>query len=236
MDKVWIDKRVVLIIDWGVGLGEPTKSIGEIHDEILGVCARFPDRLLGFAGVDPRRDEAPEIVERAFDSLGARGLKLHPTTGWNLSDERAHRLVALASDRSLPVLVHVGKTLDILTDEHAQPDALTDLARAFPETNFIAGHSGFDRWRTFGDQSTVPPNVFFDISGWQELGARDPQRMRGDLEALVEAFPGRVFFGTDSPFYSYNLPAAESKWLTMVRDTIDGSASARAVLRCPLFC
>jgi predicted TIM-barrel fold metal-dependent hydrolase len=235
MDKVGIDRKVILIIDWGIGLGDPVKSIRDIHQEILGICSRFPDRLVGFAGVDPRRRDAAALIEWAFDTLGARGLKLHPTTGWSLADEATHHVVTLAAVRRLPVLVHIGKTLDILTDEHCQPATLAELAGAFPDTNFIAGHSGFDAWRVFAKQPSLPPNVLFDISGWQELDARDPMQMRRDLTSLLAAFPGRVAFGTDSPFFSYNLPAAESRWLASVLDVVEGLESAASVLCCPLF-
>jgi predicted TIM-barrel fold metal-dependent hydrolase len=234
MDKVGIDKKVISVVDWGLGLGEPASSIRKIHHEILEICSRFPDRFTCFAGVDPRRDEAPALVEWAFDEMGALGLKLHPTTGWALSDESALHIVSLAADRRLPVLVHVGKTLEVLSDFQSQPEALIQLARAFPQTSFIAGHSGFDRWRSFTEPSDLPANLCFDISGWQELDAADPQQTRNEMAELVGAFPGRVWFGTDSPFYSYNLPAAESKWLATIHEAIP-SSTVDTVLSCPLF-
>ena len=149
MDQLGIDKRVILILDWGMALCEPASDPWQIHQEILGICQRFGDRLVGFAGIDPRRAYAPELMRWAFDDLGAQGLKLHPTSDWSLRDERTHCVVELAANRELPVLVHVGRTVDVLNDRNSQPVAFLDLARAFPETNFIAGHSGFELWEEF---------------------------------------------------------------------------------------
>jgi predicted TIM-barrel fold metal-dependent hydrolase len=216
MDKVGIDKRLILVLDWGVELGEAEKSIWEIHREILGICARFRDRLVGFAGVDPRRADALALLNWAFDDLGARGLKLHPTSRWRLDDPEAHRVVEAAADRCLPVLVHIGRTIDCLSDANAQPQALISLAKAFPGVTFIAGHSGFEAWDKFATNPGVPQNLYFDISGWQELHFKDPAGMNAALSGLLKAFPGRVCFGSDSPFFSYNLITSEASWLKTI--------------------
>jgi predicted TIM-barrel fold metal-dependent hydrolase len=224
MDKLGIAKKVILILDWGVELGEASCSIEEIHKEILGVCANFSDRLLGFAGVDPRRPQAAEIVERAFDFLGAKGLKLHPTGQWELSDERTHRVVDLAVRRGLPVLVHVGKTLDILNDHNAHPSALIRLARAFPQGKFIAGHSGFELFRAFTTEPNPPRNLYYDISAWQPL-LRDRVQLLSMLTELVGAFPERVCYGSDGPFFTYNLASSEGGWISFVKDFLAGLPS-----------
>lgn len=218
MDKVGINKRLILVLDWGVELGEAEKSIWEIHREILGICARFRDRLVGFAGVDPRRSDALALLNWAFDDLGARGLKLHPTSSWRLDDPEAHRVVEAAADRHLPVLVHIGRTIDCLSDANAQPQALISLAKAFPGVTFIAGHSGFEAWNTFATNPGVPQNLYFDISGWQELYFENTAGMNAALSGLRKAFPGRVCFGSDSPFFSYNLITSEASWLKTIID------------------
>ena len=64
--------------------------------------------------------------------------------------------------------------------------------------------------------AAVPANVFFDISGWQERVRGDGANIIADLRRLHESFPGRVCFGTDSPFYSFNLLLAEKQWIERV--------------------
>jgi len=223
MDKVGIEKRAILVLDWGIELGEPEKSIWEIHEDILRVCRRYADRFVGFAGVDPRREDAVELITQAFEALGAAGLKLHPTGGWKLTDERTLAAVAVAARRGAPVLVHLGKTVDVLDDINAQPTPFLDLARKFPEIPFIAGHSGFDLWKLFVEiAETVPPNVFFDVSGWQERAQGDGDNIVSDLRKLAAAFPGHVCFGTDSPFYSFNLSQSEQKWKDKMEPVLPG--------------
>jgi predicted TIM-barrel fold metal-dependent hydrolase len=225
MDKLGIERKVILVIDWGLELGEASSSIEEINEQILGICARSGGRLLGFAGVDPRRPEAVELLNRACDSWGARGLKLHPTGGWRLSDERTHNLVALAVQRGLPVLVHVGRTIDILKDTNAQPQSLIELARAFPQGRFVAGHSGFESFEVFLRAPELPPNLYFDISGWQQWLQADRQAVCVRLSKLIRAFPSRVCFGSDAPFFTYNMVSAEKAWLSLLSDFLAGLPS-----------
>lgn len=132
MDKLGIDRRVILVLDWGLALGEPSTDLWQIHREILGACNNHRDRLIGFAGVDPRRPHSSELICWAFDDLGAQGLKLHPTADWTLGDERPRHVVELAAHRALPAVVHVGRTVDVLSDRSSQPDAFLGLAREFP--------------------------------------------------------------------------------------------------------
>jgi uncharacterized protein len=222
MDKVGIDKRVILVLDWGIELGEAEKSIWEIHQEILGICRRFDDRLIGFAGVDPRRKDATKLLAWAFEEMGARGLKLHPTGGWSLTEERTLEIVSIAAERKLPVLVHLGKTVDVLSDVNAQPHPFMELAGRFPEIPFIAGHSGFNLWKAFVKAKGVPANIYFDISGWQQRIRGNGTNIVADLLMLHEAFPGRVCFGTDSPFYTFNLVMWEKQWQKLIFPPLTG--------------
>jgi hypothetical protein len=238
MDEAGINRRVILIVDWGLELGEAETSLDAIHEEVLSICRKSQGRLVGFAGVDPRRKLGPDLLRRAFDDLGARGLKLHPTGAWSLDDERTEELVYIAASRRFPILVHVGSTIDILSDKQSQPHSLLRLARRCPSATFIAGHSGFRSFRTFIDEPDVPSNIYFDISGWQEIVKTQDESLAENLSAMLRAFPGRVCFGTDSPFFSYNLAAQERTWLESVRAFVmacpeKDRKSAQSMLSCP---
>lgn len=230
MDEVGIEKRVLHVVDWGLELGEPVCTVWDINEAVLGICRRHQDRLIGFAGVDPRRSDAVSLVTWAFDKLGAAGLKLHPTSrGWKLEDDRVAALVDLAAQRKLPVMVHTGGTVNVLSDEHCQPSALLRLCARFPAVDFVAGHSGFSNWRAFG--SDPPPHLWFDISAWQERLASDGEGLKAELRQLLAQFPNRVFFGTDSPFYGFNMAFSEAKWIAVVRECAEqlGQETAQSV-------
>jgi predicted TIM-barrel fold metal-dependent hydrolase len=230
MDKIGVERRALHVIDWGLELSEPACTIWEINQVVLGICRRHQDRLTGFAGIDPRRSDAVSLVTWAFDELGAAGLKLHPTSrSWTLEDDRVAALVDLAAQRKLPVMVHSGGTVSVLCDEHCQPSALLRLAARFAGVDFIAAHSGFSNWRAFG--SNPPPNLWFDISAWQERLSNDGEGLKAEIQQLLAQFPNRVFFGTDSPFYGFNMAFSEAKWVAVVRECAEqlGPETVRSV-------
>lgn len=228
MDRAGIDRRIVLVVDWALELGEPELSIEAVHEAVLGICARFPNRLSGFAGLDPRRPDAPELLAWAVDDLGAHGLKLHPTSpGWSLHDESTLRLVEVAAERDLTILVHVGETFPGLVDRNATPQAFLSLSENFPNVTFIAGHAGFRRWREFGAPGSLPSNVLLDVSGWQSLDDGG-DAFASELIDLARHFRGHVVFGTDSPFFGLPASGADARWLERVRGILAGDRESLA--------
>src|SRR5207302_232342 len=73
-----------------------------------------PDGLLiPFCRVDPHDNPLPE-AERSLEN-GARGIKLHPRAEqFTLDHPNVRPLIALAHERSLPVLIHAGRGIPAL--------------------------------------------------------------------------------------------------------------------------
>jgi predicted TIM-barrel fold metal-dependent hydrolase len=87
MDAARVDKSVLLPIDWGPTF-TGTIPITQVVDKALELAAVHGDRLIPFAGIDPRRPDAVELVSNWFER-GALGLKLYPSCGWDPRDESA---------------------------------------------------------------------------------------------------------------------------------------------------
>ena len=97
---------------------EPVSEIAEHarvaldNDFTAEQCARFPDRLVPFLSVNPKRGYAVEEIDRCVERLKMRGLKLHL---WNsMVDTRQDgdlgslkRVVGHAAARGLPVVAHI---------------------------------------------------------------------------------------------------------------------------------
>jgi predicted TIM-barrel fold metal-dependent hydrolase len=79
----------------------------EGNDLVAEAVGRHPDRLVGFARVDPNlRDDAARELERATRDLGLRGLFLHP---WEETFRVHDRLVdELLDGFALPVIAAAG--------------------------------------------------------------------------------------------------------------------------------
>ncbi len=82
MDEAGIDKKVILALDY-VYLFRGDMSYKEYNDKVAGYVKDFPDRLIGLAGIDPRRGkEAIQELERCIGKLGFAGVKLWPIMGF----------------------------------------------------------------------------------------------------------------------------------------------------------
>jgi uncharacterized protein len=175
---------------------------------VADYVATHPDRLVGFASVDPQRPDALEILRWSHETLGLRGLKLSSTyAGFHPHDPRAYALYRYCERHGLPILVHQGATIVREAPlAFADPVLLEQVAYDFPNLVIIVAHVGFPWASSCVVLMRKQPNVFADLSAlcyrpWQLY------------DTLVKAMEGKVtdklFFGTDWPF-------------TTIDQTIDG--------------
>ena len=162
------------------------------NDEVLAAAAASDGLLVPFCRVNPHDDALAE-AERCLD-IGARGIKLHPRAEqFTLDHPNVAKLMALAHERTLPVLIHAGRGIPAL-GLHA-----VELADEFPNARVILAHAGISDlswiWRVAPDQ----PNLLFDTAWW----------MPADLQALFALVPpGQIVFASDAPYGAPALSAA----------------------------
>ena len=64
MDEAGIDKSVLLPVDFGVALGDPEVPIKEVNRNYAELAKKHPDKLIAFAGVDPRRKKSLDHLKQ----------------------------------------------------------------------------------------------------------------------------------------------------------------------------
>ncbi|MHC4443098.1 MAG: amidohydrolase family protein [Planctomycetota bacterium] len=118
------------------------------------------DRLYGLATVNPWfEDKALDELKRCHE-LGAKGIFLHPSRqGFMPLEPVLPPILQLAAKINWPVLMHTGTYIysDLL--------GLGELARQYPEINFIAGFGGYsDMWFELPGLFEEVPNLYLDAS------------------------------------------------------------------------
>ena len=161
------------------------------NDWVREEAARSEGRLVPFARLDPREDPVAE-GERSLDA-GARGLKLHPRAEEFAMDEPGvEPIVALAQERSVPLIVHAGRGIPAL-GRH-----VVELCRSHPGANVILAHAGICDLAWIWREARELPNLFFDTSWWSA----------SDLMALMSLVPpGQVLLASDAPYGSPSMGA-----------------------------
>ena len=187
------------------------------NDDVLAAARDADGLLVPFCRVNPHDNPVPE-AERSL-AAGARGIKLHPRAEqFTLDHPKVHSIVALAHERSLPVLIHAGRGIPALGLHAVQ------LAEEFPDARLILAHAGTSDlswiWRAAGDL----PNLLFDTAWW----------IPADLEALFTLVPpGQIVFASDAPYGNTMISAAfQLRWglqLGLSADQIRSIASEQSL-------
>jgi predicted TIM-barrel fold metal-dependent hydrolase len=172
------------------------------NDKVAAYVAQHPEKLIGFAGIDPTHPgEAVVEMRRARTELGMRGIAIAPAAqDFHPSDSTAQKVYAAACELEMPVLFHPG--IDFGPEsklEYAQPVLLDAIAREYPSLKIIIAHMGYP-WV----QETIVllgkhANVYSDISWllhqpWQAYLALSSAHQYGVIDKLL--------FGSGFPFTS----------------------------------
>jgi predicted TIM-barrel fold metal-dependent hydrolase len=112
------------------------------NDYVAAYVRTDPERLIGYASVDPTDGGALRELDRSVHELGLRGLKLVPTyQGYHPLDERAFPVYRRAEQLGVPVTFHMGTTPHSLAElEYARPIHMDELARSFPQLRMVIAH------------------------------------------------------------------------------------------------
>ncbi len=165
---------------------------GNFTNQAVKVAAdEFPDRLIPYCAVNPWQSDAVAEMRRCVTEWSFKGLKLHPTlNGYHLSDATlVDPLFEEAESLGIPIIVHGA------SDLYNAPPEFAEMARRFPRVKLLMAHMGFF-WsvdQAIGYAKELP-NLYLETS-------RAP--IFEIATAVRELGPGRVIWGTDSPFVDY---------------------------------
>ena len=218
MDEAGIDKSVIFPVDFGVALGDPEVPIEEVNKKYSELARKHPDRLVAFAGVDPRRKDASDLFKRCINEWGMKGLKLHPCAGFYPNQKEVYILLEQACELKIPVLIHSGSMMVPLRSKYSQAIHFDDLAADFPDLPIIAAHSGgLFGYTQMISIMNVKLNIMADISAWQVMATRNYSFFCKALRELIDFTESeRIFFGSDSP--SLRSIMSNKDWVQLLKD------------------
>jgi hypothetical protein len=217
LDNWGIEKAAILAVDNGFMYGEGEIGIEGQNEAIAMAARRFPDRLVAFLSIDPRRPNALELLDRCVNDWGMKGVKCHPDTGWFPDDEAYYPFWEKVSDYGLPVLTHTGPLPPPSKSECVHPERLDKLLADFPEMNVIAAHMAFRWYKELMEVGKRRPNLMCDCSAWQPTAHESYGKAAYILRKVMNVFgPNRMVFGTDAPTFSFLY--SEREWVNMIRD------------------
>ena len=189
MDAAGVDRTFVSCICYG--------DARRNNDLVAAFVARNPDRFGGFAFVTPHYpEEAVPELERAFDRLGMKALKVYPPYfDHPITHQSWYPIFEWCNDRGIPVKSHTSYNWGTSEEDvNCRPRLFIDLAERFPRVRWILAHAGnMEPGRIEAvEAARTCPNIFLETcTSYGE---------HGTIEFLVEgAGADRVLFGSDMP-------------------------------------
>ncbi len=133
-------------VDGSIVHAMPEGHSDGVNRELSELVHRHPDRLVGFAVIDPRVDKVNvKGLRSQTTKLNLQGVVLYCCeTGVHPTHSRAMQLYESAAELKLPVYFHneEGFLQPAAVLEYAQPYLLDEIARTFPELRIVIGSMG----------------------------------------------------------------------------------------------
>jgi len=221
MDEAGIDKAVLLTLDYSLLAGTGDTLSPERMNKVYAEAAkRHPDRLISFAGVDPRRTGAVEFLERAVKEWGMKGLKLMPAVGYYPNDNKCYLIYHKAQELGIPVLIHTGFDTIPWYGMTAQPKYLDEVANDFPELKIVMAHAGGSYWPEAATIAGYKLNVYIDLAMWQmKLLHRPVDEFYRPLRSMLDtAGRSKVLFGSDWPALRLISRLPHAAWVKALKE------------------
>jgi predicted TIM-barrel fold metal-dependent hydrolase len=225
MDQYGIDVTALLVVDV-LERGMSDEAVLGMNEECAKAAARHPGRTFPLASVDPRRPNAPALLRHCIEKLHMKGLKWHPEEGFYVNGEEAYRVLEVANEHCLPVIVHCAPATEGRA-KYCQTIFLDDIAMDFPHIALIAAHMGYIGWREWVGLAQLKSNIYGDLAMWDLMAVGKPHLFRRYLREMLDIVgPDQILFATDGPSFEPLVPT--SQWLGIVRDlTKEGADGIR---------
>jgi predicted TIM-barrel fold metal-dependent hydrolase len=172
LNKMGVEKAVIFNLDEET----PSGIAGLPNDYYAEIVRKFPDKFIGFAGIDPLKGmEAIREIRRVYD-LGLRGVAIRPFM-FKIPPTHAkmYPIYATCVELNIPIWFHLSINYSTNSMEYERPIFLDAVAQDFPELKMIAGHGG---WPWINEMVAVAwrnPNIYIDIASYlpKYVGMKD---------------------------------------------------------------
>ncbi|MBA4392043.1 MAG: amidohydrolase [Desulfobacca sp.] len=234
MDRCGIQASVTFGFPW-----KQSELIRRSNDTVLEAMAQYPDRLLGFACLNPELpgavQEGKRCLQAGMKGLGEIALYLDSSSQAWL--EALKPLAELAETWQVPLLLHTNEPVGHLYPGKARLPFwdLYELIKTFPKTVFILAHWGGGLWwyeLLKREVREVLRNTYFDT-------AASPFLYRPEIYQYAVRIMGveKILFGSDYPLLALDRYVKELEQAGLNQELQEAilGGNSRRVLGWPAF-
>ncbi len=160
-------------------------------EELLKVYNKYPNTVIPFIAVDPRRDGILDLVKKYIEIHNFKGIKIYPRIGFYPNDERLKPIYEYAQNNNIPILSHCsrggvytkkiskkmldhptrGKVKKIKPKEFShyftEPQNYNGIMEEFPNLKLCLAHfGGNNEWDAYLDKPWNSKNPDLEDKSW----------------------------------------------------------------------
>ena len=170
------------------------------YARVAEICAAYPDRFSGLAGIDPFRGmQGLRDLEAAVKQHGFVGAHLYPHWfGLAPDDAKYYPYYAKCCELDIPIMMQVGQNLVYSRERRlpsvGRPICLDKVAIDFPELKLLGIHIGVPWTDEMIAMAWKHENVFIGVDAYA------PKHWPKQLVRYLDSYGrDKVLFGTDWP-------------------------------------
>jgi predicted TIM-barrel fold metal-dependent hydrolase len=198
MDRAGVERSFLIAVR--AGSQQLKGSFDIAYERVAEICAKYPDRFSGLAGIDPFRGmQQLRDLEIAVKNYGFVGAHLYPHW-FELAPDAAQYYPSYAKccELEIPIMMQVGQNLiyqkDVRLPSVARPILLDRVAIDFPELKLIGIHIGIPWTDEMIAMAWKHKNVFIGVDAYA------PRYWPANLVHYLNTYgKHKVLFGTDFP-------------------------------------
>jgi predicted TIM-barrel fold metal-dependent hydrolase len=182
------------LVDKAIVFGAPNEFIAEYADT-------HPEKIVGFAWLNPHQKDAVKELKRCVNDLGLRGLKLYPICQhFYPNDKKVYPIYEAAQELEIPVFFHMGANPGrTCLLKYTSPLYIDDVAVDFPDLTMVICHMGHPYMKDTIMVVRKNPNVYTDVSGPNFPFRAYSCLYNGLVDAMTWGVLDKLLFATDWP-------------------------------------
>lgn len=183
---------------------ETTYGAQSNNPSVIEFCHKFPDKFIGFAGLDPHKGMAALAeITHAVHEEGIKGAAIDPYLARiYVNDAKYYPIYAKCCELGIPLIIATGPGTLVpnAVIDHVAPRYIDFVARDFPELKIIASHGGYPWVNEMITVAQRNANVYLELSEYEFF----PQSS-AYIEAANSILSDKIMYASAHPFVDFKL-------------------------------
>ncbi len=197
MDRADVVRAVITGRDCETTYGAPSNN-----DSVIEFCRAYPEKFLGFVGLDPHKGMAAIAeLKASVEGLGMHGAAVDPYLAQiYANDAKYYPIYSKCCELDVPIIFTTGPATLVpgAIIDHTAPRYIDVVARDFPDLKIIISHGGYPWVNEAITVAERNKNVYIDLSEYEHAPMAEAY-----LQAANTMIPDKVLYASAHPFVHF---------------------------------